>query len=188
MTSSPAEQEGGARRAASPVTTSLASLVGAHPSALRRLFEGGVPADPAELGEAPKGYLLAFARGGDVFLAIRPLYRGLAAGVLPWRGKTFDHGGNSGQNVVFGRRVTRFQAEVGPSQLDGRPALLLTYDAPAHGNPWPVRAIRDELRAIGPGVAIGPALAPVGGAPVPLLWFGLEASRLGSAAARDTRP
>ena len=176
MTSTPATQ--GAHRVLTQVS-SLRSLVGAHPDALRKLFASGRPADPAELGDAPQGYLLAMARGGDVFLALRPFLRGLAAGVLPWQGKTFDHGGNSGQNVVLGRRLLRFQAEVGPSQIDGLPALVLTYDAPAHENPWPLRLIRDELRAVGPGVAIGPAVAPLGGAPLPLLWFGLEARSAG---------
>jgi hypothetical protein len=173
MTSSSVEPDARARAAFAPIS-SLRSLIGAHPDALARLFASARPADPADLGEAPRGYLLAPARGGDVFLALRPFLRVLAAGVLPWRGKTFDHGGNSGQNVVLGKRVLRFQAEVGPSRLDARPALVLSYDLPAHGNPWPVRALRDELRSVGPGVAIGPVLAGTGSAP--LVWFGLTRS------------
>ena len=172
MTSSSAGAESLPRTAFAPIS-SLRSLVGAHPDALARLFAAGRPADPADLGDAPRGYLLAPARGGDVFLAFRPLLRALSGGLLPWRGKTFDHGGNSGQNVVLGKRMLRFQSEVGPSRLDGRPALILTYDLPVHGNPWPIRAIRDELRSVGQGVAVGPAIAGAGGAP--LLWFGLEA-------------
>lgn len=162
-----------ARRPVTPIA-SLDSLVGAHPDTLLELFSAGLPTDPAELGDAPRGRLLAFARGADVFLAFRPLLRALATGVMPWRGKTFDHGGNSGQNVLVNRRAFRFQAEVAPSQIDSRPALALTYDAPAHGNPWPVRAIRDELRTVGPGVAIGPAFYVAPHAPVALFWFGLE--------------
>jgi hypothetical protein len=153
---------------------SLSALVGAHPDALRKIFGAGRATDPAELGDAPRGSLLAFAAGADVFLAFRPLLRALASGVLPWRGKTFDHGGNSGQNVVFGRRVSRFHAEVGPSHVDGRPALVLTYDLPAHGNPWPLRAVRDELRTVAPGIAVGPAIFTQG-LSATLLWFGLEA-------------
>lgn len=171
--SSPAVEP--APRRTSTLVASLSSLVGAHPEALQKLYAAGQPADPAELGDAPRGYLLAFAGGGDVFLALRPLLRGLSTGVLPWRGKTFDHGGNSGQNVVLGRKLARFHAEVGASRIDGQPALVLTYDAPAHRNPWPLRDVRDELRMIGRGLAIGPAIAQVMGAPVPLFWFGLEA-------------
>ena len=175
---SPPAAETAARRGAAPIT-SLDSLVAAHPGTLSELFVAARPTDPAELGDAPRGRLLAFAPGAEVFLAFRPLLRALGGGLMPWRGKTFDHGGNSGQNVLLNRRAFRFQAEVALSRLDGRPALALTYDAPAHGNPWPISALRDELRTVGPGVAIGPAffLPPGASAPVALLWFGLESAQ-----------
>ena len=113
--SSPAAERA-PRRAVTPIT-SLDSLVAAHPDTLRALFSAGRPTDPAELGDAPRGRLLAFAQGADVFLAFRPLLRALAGDLMPWRGKTFDHGGNSGQNVLLHRRAFRFQAEVGPSKI-----------------------------------------------------------------------
>ncbi len=94
---------------------------------------------------------------------------------MPWRGKTFDHGGNSGQNRLLDRRALPLPGRGGPLAIDGRPALALTYDAPAHGNPWPLRAIRDELRTVGPGIALGPALFQSSpGSAIPLFWFGLE--------------
>jgi hypothetical protein len=189
MSSPAAEPHAAARRPGTQIA-SLDSLVGAHPDALLDLFGAGLPTDPSDpagldggsgprtpgLGDAPRGRLLAFALGADVFLAFRPLLRALAGDLMPWRGKSFDHGGNSGQDLLLDRRVFRFQAEVGPSKIDGRPALVLTYDSAAHGNPWPIRAIRDELRTVGPGVAIGPALfqPPGSGAPVSLFWFGLQ--------------
>jgi hypothetical protein len=176
MTSPAAEAPAGRR--ISTQVSSLSTLVGAHPDALRKMYADARAADPAELGDAPRGRLLTIAQGTEVFLALRPLMRALFGGeILPWKGKTFDHGGNSGQNVILGRRAFRFHAEVSGSQLDGRPALVLTYDEPGHGNPWPLRAIRDELRTVGPGVAIGPALVSRGGLPVILMWFGLEAVR-----------
>ena len=153
---------------------SLGELAGAHPEALRAIYGAGSPTDPADLGEQPRGRLLALELGADVFLAVRPLVRLLAGDLLPWKGKAFDHGGNGGANVVFGRRVARFRAEGVPSALDGRPTLALRYDEPAFKNPWPLRAIVDELRTVGDGVAIGPALVPFGGALRPLFWFGLE--------------
>jgi hypothetical protein len=192
--SPPADNEPAQRRVVTQIS-SIESLVGGHPAALRRMFGAGHATDPAELGDAPRGYLLAVEPGAAVFLALRPLLRALAGGsrgLFPWQGKTFDHGGNSGQNVVLGRKVLRFRAEGGPSQLDGRPALVLRYDAPAHGNPWPVRALRDELRTIGPGIAVGPVIAPhplagsLGGiasspsspsAPLVMAWLGLRAPR-----------
>ena len=157
---------------------SLDSLAGGHPDALGMLFASAPATDPAELGDAPRGRLLALVPGAEVYMAIRPLMRALASDLLPWRGKVFDHGGNSGQNVVLGRKVFRFQVEVCPSVLDQRPALVLTYDAEAHGNPWILRVIRDELRTVGPGVAIGPAILMTRArAPRPLFWFGLEIAR-----------
>jgi hypothetical protein len=175
MTSSAAGQETSAgRRLVTPVA-SLSTLVGAHPDALRKIFGAARPTDPAELGDTPRGLLLALSQGTGVFLLQRPIVRALAGGLLPWEGKTFDHGGNSGQNVVLGRRAFRFHAEVGPSRIDGRPALVLTYDGEAHGNPWPLRAIVDELRTAGEGLAIGPAFFVGRGGATELLWFGLEA-------------
>jgi len=152
---------------------SLSLLVGAHPDALEKIYGRGRATDPAELGDAPRGRLLALERGADLFLITRPLLRALASDLFPWRGKVFDHGGNSGQNVVLGQKVLRFQADVGSSAIDGRPALVLDYAA--HANPWPVRALRDELRTVGDGIAIGPAL--IVGSSRPLFWFGLEIAR-----------
>jgi len=159
-----------------PRVSSLASLVGGHPDALRGLYGSGQPADPAELGDQPRGQVLALGEGSDLFLMTRPLVRLLSGGFRPWEGKTFDHGGNSGKNVVFGKQLFRFRVETGASALDGKPALLLSYGEPSHKNPWPLRAVVDELRSVGSGIAIGPALFHgEGGSPRLLLWFGLEA-------------
>ena len=150
----------------------LDGLVGGHPDTLRDLFERGRPTDPAaDLGAAPRGLLLNLEPVRNVYMMARPFARLLAADAFPWRGKTFDHGGNSGVNRIFGKSAFRFHAEVGPSRLDGRPALVLSYAEPAHKNPWPVRDVRDELRTIGPGLAIGPAFLQ----DKLVLWFGLEA-------------
>src|SRR5512146_1362879 len=121
---SPAVEHASSRRVVMQVE-SLSVLVGAHPDALLEIYGQGRATDPAELGDAPRGRLLAVVPGAGLFLAMRPLLRALATDMLPWRGKVFDHGGSSGQNVVFGRRVLRFQAEVKPSALDGKPALVL---------------------------------------------------------------
>jgi len=163
---------GGSRIVAPP--GSLDELVGAHPDALRKMYRNGRPADPAELGDHPRGRILAIEAAGDLFLMIRPIVRALATDAFPWKGKVFDHGGNAGQNVVLGKPMLRFRTELGPSEVDGKPTLVLLYDSDAFKNPWPVRAIRDELRSIGPRIAIGPAYItlPSGGRRC-LLWFGL---------------
>jgi hypothetical protein len=168
----PAEQPstGGATARRPSVVTTLVSLVGAHPDTLRKLFTEGHPADPAELGEATHGLLLSIAEPEDVFLAVRPIVRLLSAGPTPWTGKTFDHGGNSGQNIVFGKPRFRFRAERATSAIDGKPALRLVYSDPAFANPWLLRDVTDELRGVAPGIAIGPVLRHGR----VLGWFGLE--------------
>lgn len=180
MTSTAADKQGSEGPAGRRVVTrvsSLGALVGAHPSALRSIYGEGVPADPAELGDAPRGRLLTVVPGSALFLAARPIVRAISGNLLPWQGKTFDHGGNSGQNVVFGKRVFRFRCERGESAIDAGPTLVLTYSHEAFGNPWPARAMVDELRMVGDGVAIGPAFFNAGSALELLFWFGLEADR-----------
>jgi hypothetical protein len=173
MATSPAH-EPVARRIVSQVD-SLDMLIGAHPGALRKIFGAGKATDPTDLGDEPRGRALCIEQGTGVFLAIRPIVRAIATNLMPWQGKTFDHGGNSGQNVVLGRRLLRFHAEASASSLDGLPALRLRYDAPAHDNPWPARLIVDELRTVGKGIAIGPVIVKVGGRDLTIAWFGLEA-------------
>lgn len=156
-----------------PRAASLAALVGAHHGALRSLYGAGRVTDPAELGDAPRGQILALGEAAALFMATRPLARLFK--LIPWEGKTFDHGGNSGKNLLFGKQLVRFHAEAVASALDGKPALVLSYDEPAYKNPWPLRAMVEELRTIGPGLAIGPALFKGRGAsPRLLFWFGLE--------------
>jgi hypothetical protein len=158
-----------------PRVTSLTSLVGAHPDALRALYGVGRPTDPAELGDAPCGRLLTVGEGTGLFLLKRPFLRILDSSVLPWEGKFFDHGGNSGKNVFFGKPVFRFRAEVGASVIDGKPALILSFSDVSYKNPWPVRALGEELRTIGNGIAVGPGVFHGGsGAQKILFWFGLE--------------
>lgn len=145
----------------------IRELVGAHPATLRAIFEQAPPTDPEELGDAPRGLLLAFTGVDSLHLALRPLVRGLARGAEPvWQGLKFDHGGNSGENRVLGRTTMRFRAERAPSLCDGQPALVLSYDK----SPWPVRALRDELRTLSPGMALGATY--VGGRLA--LFFGLS--------------
>ncbi len=172
----PSGRVGGGRRQVSQIT-SLDSLVGAHPEAIERIYRSAKTADPAELGDAPAGRLLAVAPAGEIFMLTRPLVQAAASFRAGWRGKTFDHGGNSGQNVIFGKKMFRFRVEVADSAIDGRPTLKLSYTDAAFKNPWPVRAIFDELRGVGPGIALGPALS-AGSTPKVLVWFGLQNERV----------
>lgn len=163
----------GGRRVLTQVT-SLDILVGAHPDAMRHFYALGKPTDPAELGDAPRGRLLALEPTAQVYMATRPFLAALASDWLPWKGKEFDHGGNSGMNLVFGKKVCRFRAHLLESEVDGKPTLALTYKEKSFQNPWPVRAMKGELRTVGAGIAIGPVLVEWGGRQHLVLWFGLE--------------
>lgn len=156
----------------------LDELIGGHPEALRALFKAGKATDPAELGPAPRGRLLTLEPTREFHFLVRPIVQALGRGFLPWEGKTFDLDG-TGDNLVLGRKTARFTFDTRASEVDGEPALVLRYDDPGHGHPWPLRNVQDELRTIGEGLAIGPALfaAAAGGERKVILWFGLERGR-----------
>ncbi len=141
--------------------------MGAHPSALAAIFGHGTPTDPEELGEEPRALLLAFEGLAGAHLALRPAVRAASRGTSAlWKGVRFDHGGNAGANVALGRAIARFRAERAPSLIDAEPALVLSYDKA--GFPW--SKLRDELRTVADGIAIGPTFR--GGSLVG--WFGLS--------------
>jgi hypothetical protein len=157
---------------------SLDELLGGHPEALRAIYLAGRPTDPAELGDEPRGLLLALEPTRDIHFLVRPIFNAITTGAVPWKGKRFD-GAGSGTNVVFGQQKVPFGYELGTSDLDGEPTLVIRYDRSEDGNPWPIRNIKDELRTVADGVAIGPALfsATEGGNRKVVLWFGLERAR-----------
>ena len=148
---------------------SLAELVGGHPESIRNIFSRGAATDPGELGDAPSGRLLALEPLGSVHLLARPIVRLLARSSV-WGGVGFDHGGNAGFNRWLGTRAHRFRTGVEPSELDGRPTLVLRYDR----NGWPVSSLRDELRTVRPGLALGPFFVRAGERFHLIGWMGLE--------------
>lgn len=165
-----ASSAGSARMSRVSSVASLDELIGAHPDSLRALFTRGGAADPAELGDSPRGRFLGLAPLASVHLASRPIVRAVAGTAL-WTGVGFDHGGNAGFNRVLGTKALRFRTSIQPSELDGRPALVLAYDR----SPWPFSLLRDELRTIGPGLALGAFFARAGGRHTLLGYFGLAA-------------
>lgn len=81
-----------------------------------------------------------------------------ASGYFPWQGKSFEsHGDGSGSGVnrVLGNRQNwfRFATFIGPSRAGDFDALHLNYDNP--GNPGMIRAIKDEVREVAPGLWLG---------------------------------
>jgi hypothetical protein len=96
-------------------------------------------------------------------------------GMHGWWGKQFREpmgGGHTlqGENLV--RRRGRLEesipmtAQIGPSRVDGRPAILIDYPPDAR---WPHNRVKDELRRLDEktliGLSFGLPLSPRGGAP-----------------------
>lgn len=97
---------------------------------------------------------------------------------FPWRGKTFrarDSLHGEGINRVFSdrnpRRWFRFETSLGPSRAGAFDAFQLDYDNP--DNPRLVRAIKDEVRQVAPGLYLGLAYFMRRGQPRLVLYFGL---------------
>jgi hypothetical protein len=142
--------------------------------ALSGLYRGGRIFDLRALNGAPEGRMLALVgplgRPGP-----RQTLATLArAERFPWKGKSFQAGSaNVGEGinrvVLLGDKY-RFETRVEPSAIDGEPCIFLDYDLPE--NPFFIRAIRDELRQVGPGLYLGPAM--LGQAdPRLVLWFAI---------------
>lgn len=96
--------------------------------------------------------LVGAARGRLVSLADRrgPIKTGLTNAA--WKGKTAEPDGTFINRWVGGVYAIRSHYEVGPSLLDGRPALVVEYPP---GTPI-LGKTRDELREVAPGLYLGP--------------------------------
>ena len=138
--------------------------------------EGSVPTIDA-LDGAPPGRMLTIAGA----LGWRGMRRRVAAfarsSVFPWGGKSFhSHSATSGRGInrvaLLGEKYP-FDTRPEPSAIDGKECVFLDYDKPE--NPWFIRAIRDELREVSPGLFLGPAMwAPRGKTPQLVLWFAID--------------
>jgi hypothetical protein len=123
----------------------------------------------------PRGYLLDVAGLSRTPLASLVRLLGTSAS-LPWEGKTFrGEGGGRGEGINRMRplgEVAPFVTSIEASAIDGAPCVVLDYGQAA--NPWPIRAIRDELREVSPGLLFGPAMVELWGRRVTFLYFALE--------------
>ena len=131
----------------------------------------------AEVSGDLRGRMLAFNGLGRGLLA-RALRAFARWRFFPWRGKSFktlgpDHG--EGINRVFGdrkpRRWFRFETKIGPSRAGAFDAFHLDYDNP--GNPFYIRAIKDEIRRLRPGLYLGQAYLVTPKRVRLVLYFGL---------------
>jgi hypothetical protein len=162
-----------------PRPRSLDELAALRPGALAELYRSAVtPAVPDLNGDLVGRMLAVPALPGWMF---GPLRRFAAWTLFPWRGKSFtsrDGARGDGINRVFGdrkpRRWFRFETHVGPSRAGAFDAFHLDYDNP--DNPGPIRAIKDELREVAPGLYLGLAYLMWRKQPRLVLYFGLARS------------
>lgn len=96
---------------------------------------------------------------------------------FPWRGKSFTPRGadsGAGINRVLSDRwkLFEFTTFVGPSRAGDFHAVQLDYDHSS--NPFFIRAIKDEIRELSPGLFLGQAYLQLGQTERLVLYFGLQ--------------
>ncbi len=157
-------------RSPQPRLDALARLPGARLA--ERFAAARAPADPAILDGEP--VCRALLPGGALASGWARSER------FPWIGKSFRQDGPgrlTGHNrltLFGGARALSFVAAVGPSLLDGDPALILRYDSPGTANPWWQRRIHDELREVEPGLLAGPVMWLGRRGARTLCWFAID--------------
>jgi hypothetical protein len=159
------------------VPSGLDDLLRADAETLRRLYVGARTPAVADMTGDLRGRMLALvAIPGWLFWWARLLAR---TRLFPWRGKSFRADGpdatrGTGINRVFtdGIRWFEFATFVAPSRAGDFGALQLDYDNP--GNPFFIRAIKDEVREVKPGLFLGQAYFKTKKREILLLYFGLE--------------
>lgn len=96
-----------------------------------------------------------------------------------WAGKSFQPDGRgfaTGHNVftvLGGARALPFTVSVGPSSIDGEPAVLIDYDDPRVPVSRLTRRLHDEMREIAPDLWLGPSIWQTGRRRV-MGWFALD--------------
>jgi len=155
----------------------LDDLLALEPARLAALYARAATPSIPELSGDLRGRMLAWEKiAGSAATLLRSL---ASSGAFPWRGKSFSHDDDArgrGENRLFrdSFRVLRFTTEIGPSRAGAFDAVQLDYDH--RSNPRPIRAVKDEVRTVRPGLWLGQAWiqwTPTSQARL-VLWFGLE--------------
>ncbi|MGH2751695.1 MAG: hypothetical protein ACRDK3_12605 [Actinomycetota bacterium] len=102
-------------------------------------------------GEIPRGR----GRGTVLFAPGTPIAQAVAkfAYAIAWRGKVFNQQREDLLNIVtpFGVQAIRARVYRDPSWIDQRECIVLDYSQTSRVARW----IRDEIRAVAPGVYLG---------------------------------
>ncbi len=155
----------------------LAALT--HAELLKLYARATVPSDIRALNGTLRGRMLALrgTAGGPMHFLVKLLS---AWPGFPWHGKTFNATSakeGTGINRVdipgLGKQdLFPFTTQFDPSALDEKPCIFINYDRDE--NPVYIRAIRDEVRQISPGLFFGPVLVTYGKHMTQILWFGVQ--------------
>ena len=173
--SSPPSPAGAVTSPAQPA--SLDDLATLRPAALAALYSGARTPVLRDMDGHLVGRMLAVGLLPRFMFGFLRWFAGWRH--FPWRGKSFkshDDARGEGINRVFGdknpRRWFRFDTFVAPSRAGAFDAVQLEYDNP--GNPGFIRAIKDEVREVAPGLYLGLAYLMWRGRPRLMLYFGLQ--------------
>jgi hypothetical protein len=158
------------------VPARLDELLHADAATLGRLYAGAQTPTVKDLDGDLRGRMLALvAVPGWMFWWARLWAR---TRLFPWLGKSFrsdtDPARGSGINRVFNDKTRwfRFETFIGPSRAGNFDAFQLDYDNA--DNPFFIRAIKDEVRALRPGLFLGQAYLKTRKRETLVLYFGLE--------------
>lgn len=152
----------------------LDDLLALDPSQLEKLYRSARVPRISDVAGALRGRMLASPLiAGPIAAVIRSF---ASSRMFPWRGKTFrphhEHAGHGINRVVSNAfEIYRFETFVGPSRAGDFDAVQLNYDLPE--NPFFIRAVKDEIREIAPGLWLGQAYAQIGAKAHLVLYFGL---------------
>jgi hypothetical protein len=165
----------GASAAHATVPATVDELVQLDTDTLARLYQQASLPQLGRIEGDLKGRMLAWQG-----------FKGLAADLVralgnwdrfPWRGKSFsprsaDNG--EGINRVLSDRfkLFKFTTFVAPSRAGAFESVQLDYDHP--GNPFFIRAIKDEIRELRPGLYLGQAYLHLRDTDRLVLYFGLQ--------------
>jgi hypothetical protein len=165
-----------APKGAPPFSGTLDDLLALDAAALEALYRGARAPRLADIHGDLRGRMLAVLRLPDALSG--PIRAFAASEVFPWRGKSFlprsaDRGEGINRVIRDAWKLYRFETFVGRSRAGAFDALQLDYDLPS--NPFFIRAIKDEIRELRPGLWLGQAWAQLKGTPHLVLYFGLTA-------------
>jgi hypothetical protein len=163
------------RTTSSPAVAALDRLLALPSSELQTMYERASVPRLLDVGGDLRGRMLAwpaFDRRPGVANAVRAF---ASIKHFPWRGKSFTPGESRGEGInrVFSDRLRlfRFETFIGKSRAGDFDALQLDYDLPE--NPGIIRAIKDEIREVEPGLWLGQAYFATKKSETLVLYFGL---------------